>query len=289
MRWTLDDIRQPALWRSLIEGLRLSESRDEDLLRGTRFEATPQECERFDHDGYFSFDGVLDRARVAALREGAEILHEQGIPEVFLVLFDAFWEIIAEADGTTRALVGGDYRVLPRMWVWYVDPSREEAGWPPHREHHVDVDGWDPEDPVESVGFWVSLTDVTPDRSPIVLLPVSKDPGYPHEIVLSLEDFASFRTMIVPEASLIGWHQSVLHWGARSSRWTQEPRISLGWEVAVAGSTAWTADATWTCQRPAWNRRLRLAGAMLLQYEKFHDWSEDWLELSRELLSRVPK
>lgn len=266
-----DPRNTPEHWRALCPELALSEA-EAILPGGTPDVRAERERERLIVDGYFMFPEVLEPTRVNAMRRAVERMKAEAIPPVFLALYDGYWETLAAFDGTARVLFGGDYGVLPNTWVWYLDPADEEAGWAPHRDEAVlDLD---PSDPVQIVTFWVALTETTSENGAMYVLPTSKDAGFPGGIQMTLESFQDIRGLTVPAASVIGWHQSLLHWGGRASRWAETPRISLAWEIAREPNLKGVFPSNVLldpCVRPPFVRRLRWVARQLIQYAEYRN------------------
>jgi hypothetical protein len=62
------------------------------------------------------------------------------------------------------------------------------------------------------------------------LLPTHLDPNYPdnlQEWSVPRKSLQDIRALPTKAGAVLGWNEYALHWGSRSSRWADGPRISL--------------------------------------------------------------
>ena len=167
---------------------------------------------------------------------------------------------------------------FPDYWVWYLDPAREQAGWKPHREGYVDSD--DRNYPTTSISLWLALSDATAENGCVYVLPKSKDQGYPSSVNLELDTLQHIRALEARAGSIIGWNQSVFHWGSQSAQWAEEPRVSFAMEfspVSQRRDIPGMLDATGL---PNFEQRLRLIAMQFEHYKHLHGEAEIYMDFS---------
>lgn len=182
-------------------------------------------------EGYFQAPPVLERGRAARLAQVISTLTEHGIPPVFCMVYDAFWEMFGGLDALLRALLGDGYQMMPTdIWAWHVAPSDQATGWGPHRDlpvpEAVRADGRP-----RLLNVWLPLTDVSPQNACMYVLPAHLDPNFPEHVdggEFSIRDWQNIRALPAPAGAPMGWTSQVLHWGGRSSARATQPRISVG-------------------------------------------------------------
>lgn len=194
-------------------------------------------------------------------------LDQRGIPPIFALVYDPYWVPFFQLHHVIAGLLGGDYHMLPAVWIWNIDPSRQQSGWPPHRDrgHH----SLNPDGSPKSITVWLPLSTATPMSSCIYILPADCDPTYG---TASDAQFTIDLTMIralpaVPGDYLI-WNQAVLHWGSRASARAPHSRVSIACEFERAGGNASKASCLPPRFKPSFNDRLRLIARQIIQYNK---------------------
>jgi len=182
-------------------------------------------------EGYFQAPPVIDPVRAARLARIVDGLVVRGIPPVFSLVYDEFWQMFAGLDPLLRALLGDGYRMMPTdIWAWHVAAREGASGWGPHRDlprpDAVRADGLP-----RLLNVWLPLTDVSPDNACMYVLPSHLDPNFPARVDggdFSLRDWQNIRALPARAGSPLGWNTQVLHWGGRSSGRAAVPRISVG-------------------------------------------------------------
>ena len=95
-------------------------------------------------------------------------LASQDLLPVFAFAYDEFWLLQAKFKNILGGFLGEDYKMLPAFWAWHLDPSKQEAGWEPHRDrdrHALEADG----SPL-AVTLWIPLNEANPMNGCIYLL-----------------------------------------------------------------------------------------------------------------------
>lgn len=276
----------PAFWRALCPDAALSD----DPFHGAPVEVPPPTLERA-HDqltteGYLHTGPLLPDAECRALAALALRLHDRGLPPPFALAFDDPWRALWRLSGLLNPLLGGAYRVLPDFWLWIVGPQHEPGGWQPHR----DMEKPDPlrDGLPELLTVWVPFTDATPLNGCIYALPLHLDPNFPDNlrertVPVGCERYV--RALPAARGSVLAWNQYLLHWGARSSRFADEPRISLAFYLQRADVPPYE-DGLITPGEPLplW-RRLGVVAKMVLKYAHRYDYPPEILALCRRCVA----
>jgi hypothetical protein len=227
-----------------------------------------QEKSRLDYDGHFVFEKIFAADSLTEIRATIEDLSAHGVPAIFVSLFDEFWEMVHALRPIGQALLGEEYQIFPDYWVWHIDHRKSQAGWRPHREAVINVP--DPDYPTESLSLWVALSDATTENGCMYVLPKSKDKGYPHTIKFDIGTLQHVKALPVPAGSVIGWNQSVFHWGSSNSREATGPRISFAMELCPISQKRDIPLMMKSDHLPSFEERLRLVAMQFVNYKHLH-------------------
>ncbi|MZR29259.1 phytanoyl-CoA dioxygenase family protein [Sneathiella litorea] len=216
-------------WLSLAPGLSIGKEPHSKEKAFSRSELADISAS-FWNDGYLFLPSLFGEDELAPVRNAIYTLADEGIPPVFIYLYDQPWWLFARLGGLLRHFVGNDFGVLPNLWAWHLD--REGArGWPPHRDcDGQTVFGTDENAVLMSLSLWLPLTDVDEDNGCMYVMPISRYEGggnTPDTESLNLLD-----AMALPAkaGSVMGWPQDLYHWGGRFTAAAKNPRISLSLE-----------------------------------------------------------
>ena len=178
-------------------------------------------------EGYFHLNSVFDPAELKKLADAAKVLHREQWPTVFAFVYDEFWHIQNRYRDILTDMLGKDHRLMPNIWVFYINPDNESKGWGPHRDRQKIVN-LRPDGTPLSINFWTPLTDATPLNGCMYALPACRDRYYSTNTSTTVaEDLQDIRALPAPVGSVLGWNETVFHWGARSSNRASEPRIAI--------------------------------------------------------------
>ncbi|MDX1570440.1 MAG: phytanoyl-CoA dioxygenase family protein [Xanthomonadales bacterium] len=271
----IEQIKDPDYWRKLIPGLTVSEGGE--AMAPAEVSTGARDREQLMQEGYVQFDGALERRQAERLAEAVLQLGRSGYLPLFGFIYDEFWDAFSALGGLLRFALGDQVKMLPEFWVWNVDPGREEAGWRPHRDKQIDTllaDGMP-----KSATVWMALTDATPLNGCMYLLPASRDKAYrDFESGRTPVELQSVRALPVPAGSVLLWNQRVYHWGARSSRFATEPRISMAFEFQRGDVDPFHEPLLPVPCRPPFDERLKLIGKQILQYRHMYSFSDELAE-----------
>ena len=81
---------------------------------------------------------------------------------------------------------------------------------------------------------------------------------------------ASVRALPVEPGDYLIWNQAVLHWGSRSSRLAQGPRISMALEFQRGDVAPFNGPLLPPLTRPGFEARLKLVAKQILQYRHMY-------------------
>lgn len=183
--------------------------------------------ERMKQEGYLSIDPINWDIDIEQLAFGVKKLHDNKINPIYVTIYDEYWLLFQKLHNLISSIIG-DYKNRLRIWVWYIDPTKEQPGFTIHREYElVDTIGELP----KNLSLWIPLTDATTLNSCMFVVPANRDPKYlkhtPKEYTFKYEDI---RALPIKAGGILGWNHSILHWGSRSSNRTNNPRISISAE-----------------------------------------------------------
>lgn len=209
---------------------------------------------------------------------------QMGIPPVFIFLFDEAWAAFIRQHATIAAMIGPQYQTLPDFWAWHVDPRAGQAGWRPHRDKGrmaLTADGA----PL-SLTIWIPLTEATPLNGCMYMLPANRDPVYNTENEKEWQvDYPSIRALPAQPGDWLCWNQAVLHWGAQSSPFATNPRMSMALEFQRSEIAPFNTPLLGTAPVMNFESRLRLVAKQILQYKHMYPLPEHMQRFANQLLA----
>ena len=283
----LASVQDPNFWRKLNPQLAISEAGNKQVL-----ESFPVHAERWSdyrqqlcEEGYLQWDRILPPDLVSLLSSTIIKLHEYGISPTFAFVYDIFWSVARRLRQVLAPVLGDDYRQLPDFWIWYIDPTNQEAGWRPHRDRvHCNplLDDGMP----KSLTVWTALTNATPLNGCMYLLPANLDVDYLNFKDRNSEvDAQGIRALPVSAGSILTWNQRVIHWGGTSSPRAKEPRISFAIEFQRADERPYNEPLLhFPDELMPFNLRLMLVAKQFLQYTHMYSISPELSSLAQRLL-----
>lgn len=278
---------RPEYWTNLVSGMSISTN------GGPKIQPVQlgEECIRETYasvirEGYFNLDAVFDVSRIQTMAGVVKSLVKASCPPVFAFVFDEFWKTCGQLSSLLQALLGKQYCQLPDFWAWHVDPANESSGWRPHRDKGFGA--LNPDGSPKSFTVWIPLTEATPLNGCMYVVPAHLDPPsrYQNEedrrMPANLQDV---RALPAKPGAVLGWNQSILHWGARSSRRATEPRISFACEFQRGDIEPYNRPLLDPVQPPPFELRLALIGKQILQYRHMYGLSESMGVIASRLQS----
>jgi hypothetical protein len=194
------------------------------------YEVSPAQQDRIARDahqeGYFCLEPVLPAKEVWTIANAIRAIVGVGLPPVFCFVYDEVWRIFSRLNQVLEPILEPGFRFKTAgMWGWYID--NRSAGFPPHRDLlglNIEPDGRP-----SNLSIWIPFTDATLHNGCIYVVPTNMDPDFPHNLKGgSTIDVQCVRAVPARAGSVLGWSSNIIHWGARSSHFATEPRISIG-------------------------------------------------------------
>lgn len=220
-------------------------------------------------EGYFRLENVLSKGRMARMAKAVEAIVAAGYPPAFAYVYDDFWLVFRDLGPVLTPLYGENYRVALNLWAWHIPPSDSYHGFQPHRDligrNTLRADG----SPMLGT-VWIPLTDVTTQHACMYVLPTNEDPNVPEKVtscVVSKENLQAIRALPAEAGSVLGWNSYALHWGSKSSRWAQGPRISIATYIKRAEEKSFNSVSVDPSLYLSLERRLAVIGQNMAHYD----------------------
>ena len=220
-------------------------------------------------EGYLQYDSAMPSGRVSRLREGVENLVQESWPAIYSLVYDDFWNYFADLNPLISQILGEEYRMLPDLWVWHIDPAKGASGWPPHRDRYINTlrdDGMP-----QCITIWAPLSDATPLNGCMSIVPAHLDSDYRNfsKDLVAKPELQTIRALPAPAGSILLWNHRLLHWGGASSKRAAEPRISLAFEFQRGDIDTLKKPLLDPDQLPGFDLRLQFIVKLQAQYLKF--------------------
>ena len=206
--------------------------------------------------GYFELPPMLPPALVERVRDDVARSAEDAFLE------DAMWDMLDLVIPVAREALAHDVAIRHAFWAWRVEP--DSSGWYPHRD--APERARDDKGELACISLWIPLTDATTRNGCIHCVPAYWDIAYRsihrNGVVLNQE---SVRALPAAAGSVLGWSQSLLHWGGRCAP-DASPRLSTSFEMIrtdLVGRESITYPVGW---RPPASERRALMDQMRAQY-----------------------
>ena len=276
-------------WRTLCPELGVMIQQDLKHLQGAPLssEQAAWACAHLERHGYFQIPEIIAPAVVARMYKCVEILRSSGWPPVFSFVYDEFWAIPRTpslVNFLSRKL-GTGYVQANGVWTYRVDPQVRASGWSPHVDSKNDE---------ERITLWIPLTDATIGNGCMYVIPQDRVPPalpacYLDWTAVSRDDLGILLRNVTPlpasAGSVLGWNNSLIHWGGRALESATFPRISIGVEFMSkrAKPRSWETPV-FDLQLPDFATRLRAIGQSILYYEEFETAMRKYCGLATNLV-----
>jgi hypothetical protein len=272
-------IGQPDYWRNLIPELTISSAVPTVVASQHATVGEIASHDRFIDEGYLVFDSFISKEVTDRLLAGIERLRATGWLPVFSFLYDEYWQLFAEVSDIVTSALGTEARMMPDFWTWFVEPTSDDAGWPPHREKLYDT--LLPDGLPKCMTAWISLTNADPLNGCLYFLPANRDPDYRNfGKPFGPVDLQDVRAVPAPRGSVVIWNERLVHWGARSSKYAREPRVSIACEFQRGDVGAFSEPLLPLGTVPPFEMRWALVGRQLIQYKNRNDFTDGTLTLA---------
>ena len=236
------------------------------------------------NEGFYKIDKSIvnyDPSKHATL---VKKLVSANLLPVFAMIYDEFWLLQASARNAMEAVLGTGYTIRPCMWVWHVDPKKEESGWYQHRDG--DINSLHEDKRPKVLSLWIPLTQATPQNGCMYVKPMNREEVC--VVTNKKADIACLQDMqaLPAEAGdMYIWNFWVLHWGSKATKRAKEPRISVAFEIEEAGSNLLEAPLMDPFRMPSYEERLRIIAYQIKQYMHMYKFNSTFLEFADNALN----
>lgn len=185
--------------------------------------------------GYFQTGPILREEQLDRLLHCTSQIMKAGHPPAYALLYDDFFEILADLNPLLCGLLGEGYLMVPdEPDVYFIPTSPDFGGAEPHRDTLRRHDMYDRDGLPAIINIWIPLTDATPDNSCMHVIPSHCDPDFKtpasdHALPDSIDSamLQSVRALPARAGSVLGWSTELIHWGGQSSSGAETPRLSF--------------------------------------------------------------
>jgi hypothetical protein len=238
---------------------------------------------------------VFPPHKLEQIRQGIVLLHEQGFPASFILLFDVTWDVATIAYKVLQNACLESNAFQFDMLAWHITGE----GFSPHRDRQPEsaASSFVGED-AKFVTQWIALTPATPENSCLYMIPKDYDPGYLEGDVdqedplrRALPDKGSFQRIVcLPREkgqSILFTHR-IIHWGSARDPHCDEskygPRIAISFVCSdpTFEKPYLPKHPMVDGQRPPLRIRLLLVCAQLLIYYQRFNLPKDALRICYE-------
>jgi hypothetical protein len=237
-------------------------------------------------EGYFQ--GAMDwGVNLGMMADRVRALSAANLSPVFAFIYDEFWIPFLKLHDLYLNLLGGNYYVLPDFWIWNVDPKKNDAGWPPHRD--MGRLSLLPDGSPKSLTTWIPLSAATTLNGCMYIVPACFDPTYGTDDDKTWKfELPSIRALPGNPGDFFVWNQAVLHWGSKTSRLAPESRVSMAFEFQRADIPPINQPLMPPLSILPFESRLKLIAKQILQYRHMYKVDEEIEKIAIELVSAAP-
>ena len=284
MKPTINQLLNNKFWEKINPGLHID---DKDFLnkhKPLHFSKEALDCINKDllEEGYFQLKPIDWELPFSAMLDALTKFVDMGWPPVLAYVYDEFFLVPFKLSKVLSNILGQDFKQLPDFWAWYIDPLLSQSGWSPHRDKGMDslMSNGSP----MSLTLWIPFTDVIPLNGCIYIVPKNLDPYFANPTGGNYQfEYQNIRALPASAGSILGWNQAVLHWGSRSSKKAQVPRVSIGLEFQRGDIEPFNKPLFSVDPPVELKTRLILIGKQILQYKHLYKLSDDVAALAEEM------
>eukprot|EP00743_Colponemidia_sp_Colp-15_P007079 GILK01007638.1.p1 GENE.GILK01007638.1~~GILK01007638.1.p1 ORF type:complete len:330 (+),score=30.33 GILK01007638.1:40-1029(+) len=155
---------------------------------------------------------------------------------IWVVVFDETWILAKRLERMVQDLLKRhDLHLNMDFFAWFLDPSKMQRGWGPHRDRETMP--FDAHGLPEYVTVWVPLTEATLTNGCMYVVPAYFDPEYIQQATTTAAestdfDIQSIQAVPASVGSCLLWSGRLLHFGGRASFRAAHPRISLSFALS---------------------------------------------------------
>ena len=191
--------------------------------------------EQLKHDGYFQTSPIVPEYLLSKLSDCIVNIVRKGHNTTYALLYDEFYHVLSRLKNILTPLLGQRFQFVPDEFEAYYIPVADAAvGSAPHRDSLWPTGVVNETGIPQLVNVWIPITDATTLNSCIHVIPTSLDPtndvayrDLSERTHISLGDVQNVRALPAKAGSILCWSPRLLHWGGRSSRYADAPRLSF--------------------------------------------------------------
>ncbi len=223
--------------------------------------------ENLKEEGFFKIENVMEAKTLPPLVTAVKKIRDEHWPTPFLFVYDQCWQQFQHLNGLLAQILGNDYKMMPALWTFCIEPGGQSAGFMPHRDRSrrktVAADGR-----TTALNIWISLTDASPDTGCIYILPLQYDANFPDNLLkVGVANYQDIRAVPTKAGDILAWNEAVYHWGGRSSKHGDYSRISIAASFQRADCKAFETPLMKPLELPSFKQRLSLIASQLLRYQ----------------------
>jgi hypothetical protein len=276
-------------WRTLCPELGIMRQQDLERLQSVPLssEQAAWACAHLERHGYFQIPEIIAPAVVERMYRCVETLHSSGWPPVFSFVYDEFWAVPRTPSlvNLLSRKLGTGYVQAAGVWTYRVDPKVRASGWSPHVDSRNNV---------ERITLWIPLTDATIGNGCMYVIPQDRVPpalraSYLDWTAVSRDELGILLQHVTPlptaAGSVLGWNNSLIHWGGRALEPATFPRISIGVEFwSKRGKPRRWETPVFDLQLLDFATRIRAIGQSILAYEQHETAMRKYCGLATNLV-----
>lgn len=280
----VEKIQTKAFWAEFAPGLSISDApkATQPLPRNAERDAAFRA--RLIEEGYLRISDIDWRPPVADMARAMMDLTKLGLPPAFVGVYDAPWMMAAQMRGLMDHLLSPSAQLVPDFWAWVVRPG--QAGFNPHRDRITGA--LDKRGHPITLTVWAPLTPAGPDNGGIYLLPANFDPLYRGESRDLQYNLHDVRAVPSDPGDLLIWTGRAVHWGGRSSRFSQMPRLSIAWEFQAASADPLEGFVMESYPNIPFETRLGLLARQMVFYQNRQSGGYLWERIIEVFSERFP-
>ena len=265
------DLHSYVFWQNLAPQLSINQPFQEMCPIAISPDVLLEISHSMDLDSYLHLPNLIDKSETDAIRDGIFSLTNNGLPPVFIYIYDQPWALFHKLNQIIQYFLGDKFALLPNFWAWHIPPVKGESGWPAHIDCNAKTRFEDNNcgTTLMSMSLWVPLTDATMENGCMVVLPRSREILYNPPITDPIQ-IKSNDAVDLPASSgsVLGWSQDLYHWSRHVSSDAITPRVSLSLEFQNPAFAPLIEPLLDIAHPPAFAERLAL---ILRQFKKYKD------------------
>ncbi|CAA6822550.1 MAG: Phytanoyl-CoA dioxygenase [uncultured Thiotrichaceae bacterium] len=202
-------------------------------------------------EGYLKAESLIPAKEVELIAEAIEKIVALGLPPVFIYVYDEVWQVFKRLSELVVPILDKDYKItIAGMWAWRI--GVEEEGFSIHRDIYAKDTRADGRPAHLTV--WIPFTDATPHNSCMYMLPIHLDPNYPDNLTnKTITNYSDIRALPAKAGSVVAWNANIAHWGSKSSKLSEHPRISIAMDFSCADADMAADDLAYYASGPDLN------------------------------------